>query len=98
MSDEDKQALIKSNPAYGRVICRCEGITEGEIIESLKGPLGAVSLDGVKRRVRPGSGRCQGGFCGPKVIEIISRELKIKPWEVPLDLDGSYVLGGEQYD
>lgn len=98
MSDEDKQALIQENPAYGRVICRCEGITEGEIIESLKGPLGAVSLDGVKRRVRPGSGRCQGGFCGPKVIEIISRELMIKPWEVPLDLDGSYVLGGEQYD
>lgn len=98
MSDDEKQDVIKGNPAYGRVICRCEGITEGEIIESLKGPLGAVSLDGVKRRVRPGSGRCQGGFCGPKVIEIISRDLMIKPWEVPLDLDGSYVLGGEQDD
>jgi glycerol-3-phosphate dehydrogenase len=96
MNDEEKQAVIQENPAYGRVICRCEGITEGEIIESLKGPLGAVSQDGVKRRVRPGSGRCQGGFCGPKVIEIISRELDIKPWEVPLDLDGSYVLGGEE--
>ncbi len=98
MNDEEKQALISIDPAYGRVICRCEGITEGEIIESLKGPVGAVSLDGVKRRVRPGSGRCQGGFCGPKVIDIISRELGIKPWEVPQDLDGSYCLEGEHED
>lgn len=98
MSDEEKQTVIKGNPAYGRVVCRCEGITEGEVIESLRGPLGAVSLDGVKRRVRPGSGRCQGGFCGPKVLEIISRELKIEPWDVPLDLDGSNVLEGEQDD
>lgn len=98
MNDEEKQVVISNDPAYGRVICRCEGITEGEIIESLKGPVGAVSLDGVKRRVRPGSGRCQGSFCGPKVIEIISRELGIKPWEVPLNLDGSYCLEGKQDD
>lgn len=98
MSDEEKQAQIVKDPAYGRVICRCEGITEGEIIESLRGPLGAVSLDGVKRRVRPGSGRCQGGFCGPKVIEIISRELGTGPCDVPLDLDGSYILEGEHDD
>ena len=74
LSFEERQALIRENPAYGRVICRCETVTEGEIVDAITRPLGARSLDGVKRRTRAGMGRCQGGFCGPRVMEIIARE------------------------
>ena len=74
LSFEERQALVKENPAYGRVICRCETVTEGEIVDAITRPLGARSLDGVKRRTRAGMGRCQGGFCGPRVMEVIARE------------------------
>ena len=69
------QALIRENPAYGQIICRCEQVTEGEIIDAIRRPLGARSLDGVKRRTRAGMGRCQAGFCSPRVMEILAREL-----------------------
>ena len=72
---EEQEALIKKNPAYARVICRCETITEGEIRDAINAPAGAVDVDGVKRRTRAGMGRCQGGFCGSKVMNIISEEL-----------------------
>lgn len=75
MSDEERTELIKENSAYGRIICRCETITEGEIIDAIKAPAGARDVDGVKRRTRAGMGRCQGGFCGSKVVEILAREL-----------------------
>ncbi len=75
MTDEERAELIKNNPAYGRIICRCETITEGEIIDAIKAPAGARDVDGVKRRTRAGMGRCQGGFCGSKVVEILAREL-----------------------
>lgn len=75
LSDEEKQKYIKSNPAYGKIICRCETITEGEIIDAVRRPMGATTVDGVKRRTRAGMGRCQGGFCMPRVTEIIAREL-----------------------
>lgn len=71
---EELAQLIKENPTYGNIICRCEMITEGEIIDAIKRPLGAKSLDGVKRRTRAGMGRCQSGFCAPRVMEIIARE------------------------
>ena len=74
LSFKERQALVKENPAYGRVICRCETVTEGEIVDAITRPLGARSLDGVKRRTRAGMGRCQGGFCGPRVMELIARE------------------------
>lgn len=77
LSLEDQAALIKERPAYGTVICRCETITEGEIIDAIHRVPGARSLDGVKRRVRAGMGRCQGGFCSPRVMEILSRELGV---------------------
>jgi glycerol-3-phosphate dehydrogenase len=77
LSDEEKLAAIKRNPLYARVICRCESVTEGEIVDCIHRPCGAVDMDGVKRRVRAGMGRCQSGFCGPRVMEILSRELKI---------------------
>ena len=82
LSLEERNQLIKENPAYGNMICRCEMITEGEIIEAVNRPLGAKSLDGVKRRTRAGMGRCQGGFCSPRVMEIIARELGIAITEV----------------
>ena len=74
LSIEERNELIRKNPAYGNMICRCEMITEGEIIDAINRPLGAKSLDGVKRRTRAGMGRCQGGFCSPRVMEIIARE------------------------
>lgn len=75
MDFASRQDLIARDPAYGQVICRCEGVTEGEIRDAIRRVPGARSLDGVKRRVRAGMGRCQGGFCGPKVMELLSREL-----------------------
>lgn len=80
LSFEERAALIKENPAYGTIICRCETVTEGEIVDAIHRVPGARSLDGVKRRVRAGMGRCQGGFCSPRVMEILAREL-----HVPMD-------------
>lgn len=77
MDFASRQELIARDPAYGQVICRCEGVTEGEIRDAIRRVPGARSLDGVKRRVRAGMGRCQGGFCGPKVMELLSRELHV---------------------
>lgn len=95
LSDEEKSELIKKNPAYGNIICRCNTITEGEIIECLHSPLPPRTLDGVKRRVGTGMGRCQGGFCAPRVHEIISRELGIPFEQVEQDKKGSYIVLGE---
>ena len=91
----ERNSLIAENPAYGRVICRCETITEGEIIEACHTPIPACSVNGVKRRTGAGMGRCQGGFCGPRVQEILARELNISPVDVPMDSEGTYVLIGE---
>ena len=92
LSCEEKAALIKKDPAYGRVICRCESITEGEIIAALHSPIPPVSVDGVKRRCNPGMGRCQGGFCGPRVQEIIARERGVSQLSVLQDKAGSTIL------
>ena len=77
LSFEERSALIRKNPAYGNVICRCETVTEGEILDAIHRTPGARSLDGVKRRTRAGMGRCQGGFCGPRVMEVRARELGV---------------------
>ena len=95
LSDEEKAAAIEKNPAYGRIICRCETITEGEIISALRRPIVPKTLDGIKRRCGAGMGRCQGGFCGPRVLEIISRELGIEPEKILLNREGSYILSGK---
>ncbi len=76
-SDEERQKLISDNPAYANVICRCEMVTEGEIVDAIRRPLGARTTDGIKRRTRAGMGRCQSGFCNPKVVEILARELGV---------------------
>lgn len=80
LSREEWRELVKENPAYGTIICRCESVTEGEILDAIHRPLGARSLDGVKRRTRAGMGRCQSGFCAPKTMEILSRE-----WKIPME-------------
>ncbi len=72
---EERNTLIQEKPAYGNIICRCEKVSEGEILDAIHRPLGAKSLDGVKRRTRAGMGRCQSGFCSPRVMEILAREL-----------------------
>lgn len=72
---KERQALVEKNPAYANVICRCELVTEGEILDAIHRPLGATTLDGIKRRTRAGMGRCQSGFCAPKTVEILAREL-----------------------
>ena len=77
MSIEEKNAVIKKDPRYGKIVCRCEGITEGEIVAAVRENPPALDMDGVKRRTRSGMGRCQGGFCSPYVVEILSRELGI---------------------
>ena len=95
LSSEAKNELIKKNPAYGHIICRCETITEGEILDALNSPIPASTIDGVKRRCNAGMGRCQGGFCAPRVLEIIRRELNILPKDILQDKSGTYILLGE---
>ena len=94
LSAEEKNELIRKDPRYGRVICRCETITEGEIVAALHSPIPPRSINGVKRRCNAGMGRCQGGFCGPRVQEIIARELGIDQAEVLLEQAGSTILTG----
>ena len=86
---------IAENPAYGRIICRCESVSEGQILEAIHRPLGARSLDAVKRRTRAGMGRCQAGFCSPKVMEILERELALAPDRVTKHGPGSEIVCGE---
>lgn len=92
VNDQEKSKLIKEDPLYGNVICRCECVTEAEIVKAIHRPVGATTVDGVKRRVRAGMGRCQGGFCQPKVISIIARELNISPEEVLLENTNSNIV------
>jgi len=82
MSDEEKDAFIKKNPEYGRIVCRCEQISEGEIRAAIRQNPQARDMDGVKRRTRSGMGRCQGGFCGPYVMRLLAEELGIPMEEV----------------
>lgn len=77
LSHTERQKLIDQNPLFGNIVCRCEVVTEGEIVEAIRRKPGAVDLDGVKRRTRAGMGRCQAGFCTPRIMEIISRELNL---------------------
>ena len=98
LSKEEYSELIRKNPAYGNVICRCETITEGEIMDAIHRTPGARSLDGVKRRVRAGMGRCQGGFCSPKVMEILARELGVPMSEITKCGQGSRLIVGTNKD
>ena len=90
-----KAELIEENPLYGRIICRCEMITEAEIVQAINSTVGACDLDGIKRRTRAGMGRCQGGFCSPRVTEIIAREKNIPMTSVTKNGGASYILNSK---
>ena len=72
---DEKRRLIEREPSFGKIVCRCETITEGEILEALDSPVMPASIEAIKRRTRAGMGRCQGGFCQPRVIEILAKKL-----------------------
>lgn len=91
-TDAERDEAIKKDPAYGRIICRCETITEGEILDAIRAPAGARDVDGVKRRTRAGMGRCQGGFCGSKVVELLAQELHCSTNEITKFGGGSNIL------
>jgi glycerol-3-phosphate dehydrogenase len=94
LTAEEKTDLIKKDPAYGRIICRCEMITEGEIVDAIHRSAGGRTVNGIKRRCRPGAGRCQGGFCGPRVMEILARELNCDMTDILQENEGSVILTG----
>lgn len=95
LSMEERKALIKEKPEYGNIICRCEIISEGEIVDAIRRPLGAKSLDGVKRRTRAGMGRCQSGFCSPRTMEILARELSRNLSEITKSGGSSKLIVGK---
>ncbi len=92
LRSDEADRLIKADPSYGRLVCRCEKVTEGEVIDSIRRPAGALDVDGVKRRTRAGMGRCQGGFCTPRIIELLSEELGIPYAEVTKKGGASQIL------
>ncbi len=98
LSMEERNVLIKENPAYGNIICRCEMVTEGEIIDAIRRPLGAKSLDGVKRRTRAGMGRCQSGFCSPRTMEILARECDMSMFDITKAGGNSKLVVGTNKD
>ena len=98
LTKEERTELIRREPAYGNIICRCEMVTEGEIIDAIRRPLGAKSLDGVKRRTRAGMGRCQSGFCSPRTMEILARELGISMADITKSGGASKLVVGINKD
>jgi glycerol-3-phosphate dehydrogenase len=92
MTREEREAAIRKDSGYAKIACRCEQVTEAEIREAIRRPLGARNLSGVKMRTRAGMGRCQGGFCGPRVVRILGEELGLDPLELNLSGTGSYIL------
>ena len=95
MTLEERNELIRNNSSYGHIICRCEGISEGEVVDCIRRNAGARTVKGVKKRCRPGFGKCQGGFCEPLVVEILARELNLNPLNVRYDSNESYILQSE---
>lgn len=92
LSDSAREKLIQKNPLYGKVICRCEVVTEGEIVDAINRPIGAKTVDGVKRRTRAGMGRCQSGFCLERVMEILARELGVDFETIAKNESGKYIV------
>lgn len=95
LSIDEKNKYVQADARFGRIICRCESVSEGEIIDCIHRPVGARTVKAVKKRARPGAGRCQGGFCEPRVVEILARELGISPMEVMFDSQRSPIFVGE---
>ena len=98
LTEEARAVLMKEKPAYGNIICRCEMVTEGEILDAIHRPLGARSLDGVKRRTRAGMGRCQAGFCSPRTMEILARECNMSMFDITKSGGNSKIVVGTNKD
>lgn len=96
LSIDEINRNIRENPLYGRIICRCEQISEGEIVDAIHQPIGATTIDGVKRRTNAGMGRCQSGFCGPRILEILKRELQCAATDICKDGLDSYIVAFER--
>ena len=94
MTDAERAQACRENPDYGRIVCRCEVVTEAEIKDAIHRPVGARSIDAVKRRTRAGMGRCQGGFCSPRVLELLCEELHCSPLEITKCGGDSRLLAG----
>ena len=94
MDDEERIAAVRENPLYGNIVCRCEVVTEAEIRQAIRRPVGACTIDGIKRRTRAGMGRCQGGFCSPRVAQILSEETGIPLLQVTICGGKSRLLAG----
>ena len=95
MTLDEQNAFIKENPAYGKIVCRCETVSEGEILAAIRNNPPARDLDGVKRRTRSGMGRCQGGFCGPYIMELLAKEQNIPMEQVTKSGGNSYMVTGK---
>lgn len=98
MNNKERNEFIKKDKAYGKIVCRCETVTEGEILNAIRRPLGARSLDGVKRRTRAGMVRCKSGFCSAKLVEILAKELNVTMTEITKFGGTSYLLTGKNKD
>ena len=96
LTDEERANLIKENPDYGQIVCRCEEVSKGEVLDAMRRSLPCDTVDGIKRRVRPGMGRCQGSFCGQQVIRLIAEEKQIPLMQVRKGYPGSEILFGEK--
>ncbi|MBN1775683.1 MAG: NAD(P)/FAD-dependent oxidoreductase [Clostridiales bacterium] len=94
MRPDEREALVKKDARYGRIVCRCETVTEGEVLDAIHSPLPAQTIDAVKRRTAAGLGRCQGGFCGPRIAALLAEELHLRPTEIIKDRTGSYLFTG----
>lgn len=98
LSQSERNELINKKPSYGNIVCRCENISEGEVVDAIHSIIPATSVKAIKKRCRPGMGRCQGGFCEPKIINILARELKVNILEVNYDNEKSKILLEETKD
>ncbi len=98
LSDREKSELIRKNPNYGEIVCRCETVTKQEIIDALKNPLGARSIYGVRKRSKATCGRCQGGFCIPKIVKIMEELFQPPIDDITLKGEGSQLFIGKTKD
>jgi glycerol-3-phosphate dehydrogenase len=92
LTPEERNLKINLHPDYGRIVCVCESVSKQDVVDAIHGPVPASTLKGIKRRLRPGSGRCQGGFCESRIVEILAQELHIDPSEVLYDTTGTQFL------
>ena len=95
LSEKERNELIKKDKKFGHIVCRCEGISEGEVVDCIRRNAGATTIKGVKKRCRPGFGKCQGGFCEPLIVEILARELNLDPLKIRYDSNEAYILQSE---